>query len=136
MISLKLLRLPISEEAFGQKQHLLQELDNVMLTESKYIWRFTWGTNFSSSQAYKYLVGHHQVHNVYRWLWKCLCQPKHKVFFWLLLKDRLSTRNILRRKYKALETYNCEIFSFQVEEIVEHLFWHCPSLNSVGAFWV
>ena len=50
----QLLHLPISEEAFGQMQHLLQELDNVMLTESKDIWRFTWGTNFSSSQAYKF----------------------------------------------------------------------------------
>ena len=97
-----------------------------MLTESKYIWRFTWGTNFSSSQAYKYLVGHHQVHNVYRWLWKCLCQPKYKVFFWLLIKDRLSTRNILRRKNMHLESYNCVLYLQNTEETCQHLFLQCP----------
>jgi len=26
----------------------------------------------------------------------------------------------------ALETYNCEICLMLVEEIVDHLFWHCP----------
>ena len=93
-------------------------------------------SKFKSVVAYRRLLNHQEINLAFKWLWKSSCQPKHKVFFWLLLKDRLSTRNILRRKYKALETYNCEICSFQVEEIVEHLFCHCPSLNSVGAFWV
>ena len=26
----------------------------------------------------------------FKWLWKSSCQNKHKVFFWLLLKDRLA----------------------------------------------
>jgi hypothetical protein len=43
-------------------------------------------------------VGHRNVSQVYKWLCKCFCQHKHKVFFWLLLKDMLSTRNVLRRK--------------------------------------
>jgi len=29
-----------------------------------------------------------------------ICQNKYKVFFWLLIKDRFSTRNILTRKKK------------------------------------
>jgi hypothetical protein len=32
---------------------------------------------------------------VFRWLWKTCCQNKRKIFFWLLLKDRLSTRQLL-----------------------------------------
>jgi hypothetical protein len=31
-----------------------------------------------------------------------LVQKWHKVFFWLLLKDRLSTRNILRRRNQVI----------------------------------
>jgi hypothetical protein len=32
---------------------------------------------------------------------------KHKFFFWLLLRDRLNTKNLLRRKTNILEDYNC-----------------------------
>jgi hypothetical protein len=34
---------------------------------------------------------------------------KHKVFFWLLLKDRVSTRDILRRRNQPLDIYSCEL---------------------------
>jgi hypothetical protein len=57
--------------------------------------------------------------------WKCPSQPKHKVFFWLLLKDRLSTRNILRRRNMVIENYNCVLCNYSVEETLEHLFLHC-----------
>jgi hypothetical protein len=40
---------------------------------------------------------------VYKWLWASSCQLKHKVFFCLLLKNRLNTRNLLRRKNMALD---------------------------------
>jgi hypothetical protein len=59
------------------------------------------------NKAYKKLIGTWQVDVCFHWLWKCSAQKKHKVFFWLLLKDRLSTRNILRRKNKALHSYDC-----------------------------
>jgi hypothetical protein len=122
----QLLHLPISEEAFEQMQHILLVLGNITPTENKDIWRFSWGANFSSSQAYRQLVGHQQVHIVYRWLWQCLCQPKHKVFFWLLIKDRLSTRNILKRKNMFLDSYNCVLCLQNTEETYQHLFLHCP----------
>jgi hypothetical protein len=49
-----------------------------------------------------------------------------KVFRWLLLKDRLSTRNIPRRKHMNLDSYNYELRALGVEESTEHLFLHCP----------
>lgn len=59
----------------------------------------SWGSNlFAATKAYKNLVGQHTVHPAFKWLRRTYCQPKIKVFFWLLLEDRLSTRNILRRK--------------------------------------
>ena len=33
-----------------------------------------------------------------RWIWKSCVLPKHKFFFWLLLQDRLNTRDPLARK--------------------------------------
>ena len=55
----------------------------------------------------------------------CL-QIARKFFFWLLLKDRLSTRELLRRKTMDLESYNCVLCHLNVEESLLHLFFHCP----------
>jgi hypothetical protein len=56
---------------------------------------------------------------------KVQLRKKHKVFFWLLLKDRLSTRYILRRKNKVMPSYDCVLCQMQLEETLEHLFLHC-----------
>jgi hypothetical protein len=53
-------------------------------------------------------MGHFQVHHIFKSLWKNKCQLKHKVFYWLWLKNRLNTRNMVRRKNMTLESYTCE----------------------------
>lgn len=58
-------------------------------------------------------------------VWNSFCQPKHRVFFWLLLRDRLSTRNILKRKNMVLQSYNCVLCDLSSEETVHHLFLQC-----------
>lgn len=57
---------------------------------------------------------------------------EHKVFFWLLLKDRLSTRDLLRRKNMALDSCACELCILQRLETVTHLFLRC---NFAKACW-
>jgi hypothetical protein len=102
-------------------------MSNTVLDDSNDVWSYLGGAvNFKSISAYKRLMGHSDIDPAFNWLWKSFCQPKHKVFCWLLLKDRLSTRNILRRKHMVLESFNCEICTWRTEETVEHLFWHCP----------
>ena len=90
-------------------------------------WSDIWNSSlFSVKRAYKQLKGHLVLHPVYNWLWKSSCQNKHKVFFWLLIKDRLSTRELLRRKNMALPDYNCILCTGSVEESLSHLFLDCP----------
>ena len=97
------------------------------LENSDDVWSYRRSSSkFLSSRVYKKLIGHHPTNPAFSWVWKCLCEPKHKVFCWLLLKDRLSTRNILRRKHMNLDSYNCELCALGVEETTEHLFLHCP----------
>lgn len=62
----------------------------------------------------------------FQWIWNSSCQPKHKVLFWMLLHDRVNTRNLLRRKSFFLESYNCALMNCQQEETVFRLFWGCP----------
>ena len=96
-------------------------------------WSYIWGTNqFSASKAYLKLTGHRQIHPVYNWTWKSKCQMKHKVFFWLLLKHRLNTKDILQRKNMILDSYTCEMCILQERETVGHLF---PGCNFAKACW-
>jgi len=94
----QLLHLPISEAAYNQLQQVTQETTGLQLSTEQEIWHYSWGNKFLSSRAYMILMGHSQHHPSIQWIWKSYCQPKHKVFFWLLLKDRLSTRNIFKRR--------------------------------------
>lgn len=127
----QLFHLPWSDQAFSQLQSMMSYLESLNLDNDCDLWRHVWDSNiFSASKAYKSFIWDPQVHHVFRWLWRTYCQPKYKVFFWLLLKDRLSTRNILRRKSMHLESYNCELCRTAVEETLSHLFLECPSAKS------
>jgi hypothetical protein len=126
--------LPISEEAYGQLLQLASLLDNLPDSEDKDIWTYIWGSPcYSSSKAYKYFFGHHFVHPIFKWLWKAKAQKKHKVFFRLLLKDRLITQNILRRKNKELPSYDCfmHICSRRDSSTYLHRLPFCSSKGSI-----
>ena len=107
MSILEMFNLPLSQIAYDQVQTIQQLMVTTSLEDNADLWAYT-GDPPSSLQQ-ELIVGHHQPDQAFRWVWKSFCQPKHKVFCWLLLKDRLSTRNILRRKNMQLESYNCEL---------------------------
>lgn len=83
-------------------------------------------TPFLQRTYYKALIGHIEVDPTFKWLWKSCCQTKHMAFSWLQIKDRLSSRNMLRRRNMNLDSYNCGLCSLAVEETREHLFLFCP----------
>jgi hypothetical protein len=129
-----LFHLPLSVQAFEQLQLLEQCFASQVLIQGPDKWTYIWGnSNYSSSKAYKHLIGITLAHPLFRQIWKCSCQPNHKVFFWLLLQDRLSTKNLLRRKTMSLPSYSCVTCMDGNEETVEHLFLECALLETVGA---
>ena len=90
-------------------------------------WSYIWGNEFYSSiKACKVLIGYKITPPHFSWIWKSSCQPKHKIFFWQLLHDRVNTRNLLRRKNFELDDYNCVVRNCHQEETLHHLFWSCP----------
>ncbi|KAL6627690.1 hypothetical protein ACP70R_031416 [Stipagrostis hirtigluma subsp. patula] len=122
-----LFHLPLTQIAFLQIGELQVQLNNIHLTDQNDNWQYIWGTKlFSSAKAHKVMIGHSPVHPAFKWLWKCSCQMKHKVFFWLLMKDRLNTRGMLRRRNMELDSYVCEMCIWQREESLVHLFLLCP----------
>lgn len=74
-------------------------------------------TPFLQRTYYKALIGHIEVDPTFKWLWKSCCQTKHMAFSWLQIKDRLSSRNMLRRRNMTLDSCNCGLCSLAVEEV-------------------
>ncbi|PWZ39832.1 hypothetical protein Zm00014a_015445 [Zea mays] len=70
-------------------------------------------TPFLQRTYYKALIGHIEVDPTFKWLWKSCCQTKHMAFSWLQIKDRLSSRNMLRRRNMTLDSCNCGLCSLQ-----------------------
>lgn len=53
-------------------------------------------------------------------------QNNHKVFAWSILMDRLSTRELLKRKNMELQDYTCVLCNNSTEESLLHLMIDCP----------
>ena len=87
---------------------------------------FMGSANFSSSKAYNCMIGVKIVPPHFQWVWNTSCQLKHKVFFWMVLHEKVNIRNLLRRKTFHLDTYNYVVMDCQQEETLFHLFWGCP----------
>lgn len=75
--------------------------------------------------SYNLLLGSHQVIPAITWLWKSCSQLKHKIFFWLLIMNRLNTREMLLRKSFFIEDYTCPVCNTFTLESRDHLFFHC-----------
>lgn len=122
-----LFHLPLSQQAHIQMIQLQNQMSGMQLNDLPDRWVFIWNSNiFSVNKAYKHLSGHINLHPVYSWLWNNSCQKKHKVFFWLLIKDRLSCRELLRRKNMLLQDYSCVLCISSDDESQDHLFLACP----------
>jgi hypothetical protein len=122
-----LFNLPLSTQAHSQMIQLQTRLQQIQLDKSADKWSYIWNSSkFLVKRAYKHLKGHSILHPVYKWLWNSSCENKHKVFFWLLINDRLSTRELLKRKNMELQDFSCVLCLGAVEESLVHLFLECP----------
>jgi hypothetical protein len=129
--------LPLSTQAHQQLNLLHQSLSNRQIRDGVDTWVYCWGNSiFSTSKTYKFLSSGALAHPVFRWIWKSRCQMKHKVFFWLLLVNRLNTRGLLQRRGMILDSYTCDLCILQLLETNAHLFLQCnfdkACWNSIG----
>jgi hypothetical protein len=122
----EMFHIPLSVEAFEQFHALQGLLVNLPQHDLRDKWLCNGSSSlFSSQKAYSYMSGNQWTHPIFSWLWKTKYQPKHKVFFWLLLKNRLNTRSLLIHRSMPLDPYTCDKCILQLEETVLHLFSRC-----------
>ncbi|TVU27564.1 hypothetical protein EJB05_19054, partial [Eragrostis curvula] len=138
----EIFHLPLSNEAYEELLDMQLEIENMDLPyEDDDIWSYIWGSvSYSSSKFYKHQFNGLENSPLHQRNWKSKCMPKIKFFVWQLLIDRVSTRNMLRRRNHFLESgYNCVMCNRAVEETAVHLFFECPySVScwfSIGILW-
>jgi hypothetical protein len=123
--------LPLSPEALEEVREMQNMTTLIQLTPDHDTWIYTWGDKYTPSRYYNFCFRNFQPHVSFLWLWKSKCTPKVKFFFWLVLFDRLNTRNMLRRRQFHLNSgYRCLMCANPLEETVEHMLFHCPFSQS------
>jgi hypothetical protein len=135
-----LFHLPLSPEAMNELRELQNDTRHIILSQQHDEWTYEWGSKFTSSKFYNFCFREISPHVTYGWLWKSKCVPKMKFFGWLVLSDRLNTRNMLRRRHYCLNTgYNCLMCINPPEETIEHLLFYCPfstlCWEKIGMSW-
>jgi hypothetical protein len=104
-------------------------------------WAYIWGSaKYTSSKFYTLSFGSIHAPTPFKWIWKSKVFKKIKIFIWLLFKDRINSRNLLRKNYKIEgDDYNCVLCNLDTEELSYHLIFQCPfsseCWNYIGFYW-
>jgi hypothetical protein len=132
--------LPLSPQAILQFNELSELLENILLTDQNDIWTYSWGPIYKTRKMYDLFFAHITPHPVLTSIWKSKCSMKGKAFFWLLLMDRLNTRDMLQRRHLSIQDGpSCRICNLDILEDMSHLFFTCPFAqncwNSLAIYW-
>ena len=140
MYPVMLFQLPLSTQAREEVREIQQGSMHVLLErDCNDTWECTLGGKFSSKKFYDHCFKEMVAYDVFVWLWQAKRPIKFKMFGWLLLVDRVNTRNMLRRRHYVIagKSYACMLSQNPPEE--EHLFFTCPfsqlCWNKVGMHW-
>ena len=123
-----LFHLPLSQAAFHDFEQLQQLLYDQSPPESEIdAWRYIWGNNsYSSQRLYKLSFANSEAHPAYNWIWKANCTPRIKFFPWVVLVDRLNTKDMLRRRHCNIQDDDlCVLCPLRVVEDLDHLLFFC-----------
>jgi hypothetical protein len=97
-------------------------------------WIMTWETKYTSRRFYKFVFQPMPAHRIFKIVWKSKCIPRIKFFAWLILVDRLNTKDMLRRRhFHVLGGTACIMCNTGEQETIVHLFFECPFAISCWA---
>ena len=123
---LSLFYLPLSDRAYEEFQDLSAKMVLRLLSLDDDKWVYCWGSEYSAAKYYKHQHQHLDPLPIYRWIWKSACMLKFKFFAWLLLSDRLNTKDLLqRRHWHVTDDCSCVLCVGNNHEDRMHLFFQC-----------
>lgn len=90
----------MSSVAFQQFQILENTLSSHRTSTALDKWTYLWtGQIFSSHKTYARMMGGKKVKPTFMLMWKSKRQPKQNFFFWLIMRDKLNTKSVLRKEH-------------------------------------
>ena len=128
--------LPLSMEAFEEFGVLAQMLNDVTPSESSDKWISCLSKGgYSSRSFYQFHFSGITNHTPSEWIWKSKCMSKHKFFAWLILHNRINTKDmLLRRHWNVTSNHNCVLCQQHKYEDWVHLFFQCNFSQRVWSF--
>jgi hydroxymethylpyrimidine pyrophosphatase-like HAD family hydrolase len=93
---------PLSSEAASELLDLQHNLHNTILDankDDKWIFNIKNNSHSIPSRLYKLSFSETPNHFPSQWIWKSKCTSKHKFFAWLIVHDRLNTKDMLLRRH-------------------------------------
>ena len=121
--------LPLSMQAHNELRHLQENTTHVGIGERDDMDSliYEWGSEiYTAKRYYNFYFREATAHITYKWLWKSSATMKIKVFGWLLISDRLNTRNMLKRRhYNIGDNHGCILCGSTEEETIEHMIFTC-----------
>lgn len=117
--------IPISQQAAVELEELRTRIQDFDLPDGVDQRIFCQGNNkYSASKLYKLAFLEVQTPAVFRWVCKSKVTPRVKFFAWLILLDRLNTKNMLvRRHFNVQPDSLCVLCNDGLEETIDHLFF-------------
>ena len=102
--------LPLSAASHTEFLMLQSILMTVQLSDTADIWIWPHSKGvFRTKAIYDRAHSHIQVDPTLKWIWKCSCTLKLKVFGWILLMGRLNTRDMMKRRHWNVEDDTCAL---------------------------
>jgi hypothetical protein len=137
--------IPVSVQALVELQQIAALLVILKQNELDRVKPDSWtfmaqNGRYSSAAYYKFMFADLEVSPIFRKLWKSKSLHKPKVFVWLLLVDRLNTRDLIDRRHWHLNSgVNCALCGQWERETREHLFFNCSFAirvwHKLGIIW-
>jgi len=125
---------------FDHEIHLaadfLAEIDSTHIHQSSrdfLCWKPDTNGIFSTKSAYKVLQESHHSDsedNVLKSMWKLKIPPKVSAFSWRFFKNRLPTRDNLRKRQVTMSSYSCPLCDHE-EESIYHLMFNYEKTRSL-----
>ena len=106
-------------------QSLLNDHSRVPGSKDIWLWSGT-AKGYSPKLFYSHTFVSESFNPLTTWIWKSSCTMKIKVFTWMLIMDRLNTKDMVERRHWHLEDgVNCVLCPVQARETRDHLFFNC-----------
>jgi hypothetical protein len=120
--------LPLSEQAYEELitlQSLMESHSRV--TGLKDVWSWQGSTReYKPKMFYSHTYLSQPFNPLLTWIWKSSCTMKIKVFAWMLIMDRLNTKDMVDRRHWHMEDgVNCVLCPLLTRETRDHLFFNC-----------